>query len=146
MRQNGTSSTGIRLEFARLAAMLSSDHDSGNSQCLTDFALAIRLLSEVAGLEQTIHHRHAKLQFYGHSDLVGLAVATALRFNKVDLALEWLEQGRCVVWTQLNQLRTPTDMICECDLQLHSFFICYTCRRYSSSGRHSIPYLPSYRV
>jgi hypothetical protein len=25
------------------------------------------------------------------------------------LALEWLEQGRCLVWNQLNQLRTPID-------------------------------------
>src|SRR6266545_7329149 len=24
-------------------------------------------------------------------------------------ALEWLERGRCLVWTQLNQLRTPLD-------------------------------------
>ena len=38
---------------------------------------------------------------------MGSAVATALHFSKANLALEWLEQGRCLVWNQLNQLRTP---------------------------------------
>ena len=95
----------IRLEAAVEAAMLSSVHD--HSQSLTDFALAITLLSEVAGLELTIHRRHANLQPY--SDLVGSAVATALRFDSTNRALEWLEQGRCLVWNQLNQLRTPID-------------------------------------
>ncbi|KAF8815812.1 hypothetical protein BYT27DRAFT_7238250 [Phlegmacium glaucopus] len=93
----------IRLDSADLAAELSSIYDE--SHCLTDFALAISLLSEVAGLEQTIHRRHANL--HGRSDLVGSAVATALHFNKADLALEWLEQGRCLVWNQLHQLRSP---------------------------------------
>ncbi|KAF8815511.1 hypothetical protein BYT27DRAFT_7155797 [Phlegmacium glaucopus] len=100
---NGTPS--IRLTSAKQAAKLSSLHD--RSQGLIDFALAIRLHSEVAGLEQTIHRRHANL--HGHSDLVGSAVATALHFSRPDLALEWLEQGRCLVWNQLNQLRTPID-------------------------------------
>ncbi|KAF8810875.1 hypothetical protein BYT27DRAFT_7090903, partial [Phlegmacium glaucopus] len=95
----------IRLKSAMRAATLSSVYD--HSHCLIDFANAISLLSEVAGLEQTIHHRHANLHNYSH--LAGSAVATALRFNKADLALEWLEQGRCLVWNQLNQLRTPID-------------------------------------
>ena len=95
----------IRLTSAKDAAMLSSVHDS--SQCLTDFELSINLLSEVAGLEQTVHRRHANL--HDHSDFVASAVATALNFNELDLALEWLEQGRCLVWNQITQLRTPID-------------------------------------
>ncbi|KAF8811437.1 hypothetical protein BYT27DRAFT_7134005 [Phlegmacium glaucopus] len=100
---NGTPS--LRLKSARVAAMMSSIFS--DSHCWIDFARAISLLSEVAGLEQTIHRRHANLHDY--SDLVASAVATALPFHKADLALEWLEQGRCLVWNQLNQLRTPID-------------------------------------
>jgi tetratricopeptide (TPR) repeat protein len=100
---NGIPST--RLKAARNAALQSSIHDKSN--CLSDFALAISLLSEVAGLEQTIHCRHANL--HGHSGLVQSAVALALHHNRPDLALVWLEQGRCLVWNQLNQLRTPMD-------------------------------------
>ena len=100
---NGAPST--RLYAARHAARLSSVHDI--SQCLTDFALAISLLSEVAGLEQTIHRRHVNL--HGRSDFVRSAVATALRLNGMDLALEWLHQGRCLAWNQFNQLRISID-------------------------------------
>ena len=100
---NGPPST--RLHSAQKAAIQSFTHD--NSQCLNDFALAISLLSEVAGLEQTIHHRHAKI--HGYSGFMHFAVHLALHYNRSDWALEWLEQGRCLVWNQLNQLRTPID-------------------------------------
>jgi tetratricopeptide (TPR) repeat protein len=103
-KANGAPS--IRARAAGEAAILSSVHD--RSQCLTDFALAISLLSEAAGLEQTIPRRHANLQ--GLSNIVvGYAVATALHFSRANSALEWFEQGRCLVWNQLNQLRTPID-------------------------------------
>ena len=95
----------IRLGSAKLAAKLSSTFN--DSHCLMDFSIAISLLSEVAGLEQTIHRRHTNL--HGHSDLVRSAVAIALHYNRADRALEWLEQGRCLVWSQLNQLRTSID-------------------------------------
>ncbi|KAF8808722.1 hypothetical protein BYT27DRAFT_7188682 [Phlegmacium glaucopus] len=97
----------IRMKSAKNAAIISSVHDT--SHCLADFSLAISLLSEAAGLEQTIHRRHANL--HDSSDLVTSAVATALRYNQADLALEWLEQGRCLVWNQLDQLRTPIDKL-----------------------------------
>jgi len=109
----------IRLASAKQAAILSSVHD--RSQCLINFSLSISLLSEVAGLEQTIHHRHANL--YGHSDFVGSAVATALNLSRPDLALEWLEQSRCLVWNQINQLRTPINNLHMKHSSLASRFI-----------------------
>ena len=136
---NGTPS--IRLESARLAATLSSEHD--NSHCLTDFALAISLLSEVAGLEKTIHLRHVNLEVQGQFDLVGLAVDTALSFDRADLAFEWLEQGRCVVWTQLNQLCTPIDNIWECDPSLADSFIKVTRALQSHGTRPTFKSIPS---
>ncbi|KAF8811441.1 hypothetical protein BYT27DRAFT_6453579 [Phlegmacium glaucopus] len=127
----------IRLQSAMLAATLSSVND--DSHCLTDFANAINLLSEVAGLEQTIHRRHANLHDYSH--LVGSAVATALRFNKADLALEWLEQGRCLVWNQLNQLRTPIDNLRIKNPSLANRFIqvASTLESYGTRSALSIP-------
>ncbi|KDR79673.1 hypothetical protein GALMADRAFT_154472 [Galerina marginata CBS 339.88] len=101
-----TGSPSDRLHCAKRAAMLSFMMND-DSRCLSDFALAISLLSEVAGLEQTIYRRHTNLQ--DHSDLVGPAVDAALTYNQPNLALEWLEQGRCLVWNQLNQLRIPLD-------------------------------------
>ena len=72
---------------------------------MLDFSLAISLLSEVAGLEQTIQHHHSNLHFY--PGFVKSAASTALHHDRPDLALAWLEQGWCLVWNQLNQLRTP---------------------------------------
>ncbi|KAF8962051.1 CHAT domain-containing protein [Flammula alnicola] len=107
----------------------STRHD--DSHALIDFALAISLLSEVAGLEQTIHRRHANL--HGHSDLVASAVA--------DLALEWLEHGRCLVWNQLNQLRTPIDNLCMKNPSLADRFIkvASTLESYGTRSATSIP-------
>ncbi|KJA14886.1 hypothetical protein HYPSUDRAFT_1070996, partial [Hypholoma sublateritium FD-334 SS-4] len=93
------------LTAAKDVAILSSIHD--RLYCLNDFSVAISLLSEVAGLEQTIPQRHAHL--HGQSKFVALAVATALNLGRTDLALEWLENGRCLVWNQLNQLRAPIE-------------------------------------
>ena len=103
----GNGSPSARLVAAAVAALLSSE--LGDSGCLIDFALAISLLSELAGLEQTIHHQYAKL--CGYPPVVPVAVANALHYNRPDLALEWLEQGRCLVWNQLNQLHTPVNSL-----------------------------------
>jgi hypothetical protein len=106
---------------------------------LIDFANAISLLSEVAGLEQTIHCRHANLHIY--SDLVGAAVATDLHFNEFNLALEWFEQGCCLVWNQLNQLRTPIDNLLKKnpDLANHFIHVASALESYGTRSALSIP-------
>ncbi|KAH9477228.1 hypothetical protein JR316_0011147 [Psilocybe cubensis] len=104
--RRGAASNGfpsIRLACAKEAALLADSHD--HSHCLDDFSLAIGLLSEVAGLEQTIHRRHDYIQ--PHSAFINTAISTALSFGEVDIALEWLEQGRCLVWNQITDLRNP---------------------------------------
>ncbi|KAF8595178.1 hypothetical protein BDV93DRAFT_576264, partial [Ceratobasidium sp. AG-I] len=37
------------------------------------------------------------------------AAAVAIAMNEYSLALEWLEEGRSIVWKQITQLRTPVD-------------------------------------
>jgi hypothetical protein len=37
------------------------------------------------------------------------AATAAIHFGKFELALEWLEQGRSIVWGQILRLRTPLD-------------------------------------
>ena len=97
----------IRLKAATRWAQMSSYYDP--PQSLEAYNTAIQLVSEVAGLEQTIQKRHTNL--LDISDLAASAVACALKYGKADLALEWLEQGRCLVWSQLNILRNPLDVI-----------------------------------
>ncbi|KAG9088253.1 hypothetical protein FRC06_002151, partial [Ceratobasidium sp. 370] len=49
------------------------------------------------------------------SDLATSAANIAITHQKFDLALEWLEEGRSVVWNQLLQLRSPLDELSEVD-------------------------------
>ena len=104
----------IRLKAAIRWAQISSDYDP--PQSLEAYNTAIQLVSQVAGLEQTIQKRHTNL--LDISDLTASAVACAFKHGRPSLALEWLEQGRCRIWSQLNNLRTPLDAIIAHDPEI----------------------------
>jgi hypothetical protein len=44
-----------------------------------------------------------------HIYLSLLLLQAALELDRPDKAVEWLVEGRCIVWNQLNLLRTPVD-------------------------------------
>ncbi|KAG8790091.1 hypothetical protein FRC12_012782 [Ceratobasidium sp. 428] len=73
---------------------------------LEAYTYAMTLLPLVVWLGAPVHHPYEFIT----SDVRGIiteAAAAALASQKYDLALEWLEQGRCFVWNLLVQLRTP---------------------------------------
>ena len=78
-------------------------------QSIDAYSTAIQLACHLAGLHETIEIRLNNLQHI--SDVSTLAAACAFKLGKINLALEWLEQGRCVVWGQINDLRTPIDVL-----------------------------------
>jgi hypothetical protein len=106
-------SPSTRLKAAKCWAQLTFKYYPQSPETLIAFDTVMNLLLLVAGLEHTIQQRHLLLQ--DMSDLPLQAAAAACSLGHIDKALEWLEQGRCLVWTQLNYLRTPID-----DLALHS--------------------------
>ncbi|KAJ3530668.1 hypothetical protein NMY22_g8478 [Coprinellus aureogranulatus] len=106
-----------RLRAAVVWARLVMRHDPQSPDILAAFDTVIELASLVAGLEQTIPHRHTQLQEI--SGLASEAAASAFRLSRADKALEWLEAGRCLVWTQLNNLRNPFDDLRTHDPKLH---------------------------
>jgi hypothetical protein len=57
------------------------------------------------------------------SDLPLQAAAAACSLGHIDKALEWLEQGRCLVWTQLNHLQTPIDDLVQHNPALAQHFL-----------------------
>ncbi|QRV88374.1 CHAT domain protein [Ceratobasidium sp. AG-Ba] len=69
---------------------------------------AMALLPQVVWLGDSIDLRHEHLA-RDIRELVTESVATAIRSQEYDRALEWLEQGRSVVWNQTMQLRSPFD-------------------------------------
>ena len=104
----------IRLKAAIRWAQYSASYDP--PQSLEAYNTAIQLVSQVAGLEQTIQKRHTNL--LDISALVTSAVACAFKFGRPELALEWLEEGRCLIWSQLNNLRSPLDTLFACDPEI----------------------------
>ncbi|QRV96044.1 CHAT domain protein [Ceratobasidium sp. AG-Ba] len=63
------------------------------------------MLPRLVWVGQTIHNRQKILTMF--STQAAQAAAWAISVGFYDLALEWLEQGRSVVWNQTLQLRDP---------------------------------------
>ncbi|KAF5320627.1 hypothetical protein D9611_013727 [Ephemerocybe angulata] len=105
----------VKLDGARRwADTLLQHHQSPD--IIIAFDKALSLVALIIGLEQTVQSRYTQLE-----EIPGLtleAAAAACAFNRTDKALEWLEQGRCLVWTQLNNLRTPLDLLYTHDAAL----------------------------
>ncbi|KAF6765581.1 CHAT domain-containing protein [Ephemerocybe angulata] len=102
----------VKLDAAKRWARTLIHHHPQSPEVLLSFNTALSLITLIAGLEQTVRGRYTQLE-----DISGLALeaaAAACALGRADKALEWLEQGRCLVWSQLNALRTPLD-----DLRSH---------------------------
>ncbi|TFK35314.1 CHAT domain-containing protein [Crucibulum laeve] len=100
--------TGTRLNAALKWAKISRYVDDAEMQCIDAYSTALDLLRHhVAWTGTTVQDRHLRLGTY--SELSNAAAAAAISFGRLDLAFEWLEQGRSIVWNQLNHLRTPLD-------------------------------------
>lgn len=78
-------------------------------ETLDGLRMSIELLSQVAGLEQTIEERY--INIIETKNLSPAAAAIAIANERYGLALEWLEESRCLVWNQVNRLRAPIDKL-----------------------------------
>jgi tetratricopeptide (TPR) repeat protein len=99
---SGTSPAIVRVQAARLWAVSVAEHDVASS--LAGYEQAVALFPVLAwhGLHRQDQERHLL-------DLVGVAsdaAATALAAGRPERAVELLEQGRSVLWSQLLDLRT----------------------------------------
>jgi len=71
------------------------------------YSTIINLLPPVVWFGKTVEQRYKDISSIG--DGVAEAAAVAIHLGEFGLALEWLEQGRSIVWGQILQLRTPLD-------------------------------------
>ncbi|PVF92177.1 hypothetical protein CPB86DRAFT_227681 [Serendipita vermifera] len=81
----------------------------GHHSLLGAYGCALDLMPLVAWLGLPIVDRHQHLTSMG--GIARDAAAAAIAAEQYDKALEWLEQGRSIVWTQILQLRTPVDQL-----------------------------------
>ncbi|KAF6743660.1 CHAT domain-containing protein [Ephemerocybe angulata] len=96
-----------KLDAATRWAHLLIRHFPASHDILTAFDTAIRLIALIAGVDKTIEGRYNELR--ESPEFVLLAASSACLHGRPDKALEWLESGRCLVWSQFNELRTPLD-------------------------------------
>jgi hypothetical protein len=77
---------------------------------------ALEIIPLIAWLGLPISDRHQHLVQIGET--ARNAAAAAISLDQYDKAIEWLEQGRSIVWTQILQLRTPVDRLREVNPEL----------------------------
>ncbi|KAF9070258.1 CHAT domain-containing protein [Rhodocollybia butyracea] len=93
----------VQLDAAIDWANLCSDPQSA----LPAYEQIFQLIPMVVWLGQTIGHRYTELTRIGR--MVNSAVAAAIAVGDFPKAVEWLEEGRGVVWGDILQLRSPLD-------------------------------------
>ncbi|KAF8593883.1 hypothetical protein BDV93DRAFT_566030 [Ceratobasidium sp. AG-I] len=108
---SSTGSPSIRLHAAKGWASLLSIINPLST--LPAHRTAMLLLPELIWLGTTSTRRYECITEVGAVAVE--AAAAAISAKKYDLALEWLEQGRSIVWTQTLQLRMPYDVLSSVD-------------------------------
>ncbi|EIM79485.1 uncharacterized protein STEHIDRAFT_69488, partial [Stereum hirsutum FP-91666 SS1] len=76
-----------------------------NEHSLEANASIIELIPRIVWLGTGVSQRYQNISPIGN--VVIEAVAAAIELNKPDTALEWIEQGRSIVWGQILRLRSP---------------------------------------
>ncbi|KAG9090438.1 hypothetical protein FRC06_001083 [Ceratobasidium sp. 370] len=85
-----------------------------SSSPLEAYRQSMTLLPQVIWLGASVDRRYECLNS-DVRDLVTEAACAAISRRRYDLAIEWLEQGRSIIWNQMLQLRTPFDSLLAVD-------------------------------
>ncbi|KAG9092431.1 hypothetical protein FS749_015751, partial [Ceratobasidium sp. UAMH 11750] len=109
-----TSNPSFRYHTAREWAQLSSLHQLPSA--LPAHQRVMELLPQVVWLGTSVQHRYRDISALGGS--VAEAVSAAIEWENYELALEWFEQGRSIVWKQTLQLRTPLGQLRDINPEL----------------------------
>ncbi|VDC05866.1 unnamed protein product [Peniophora sp. CBMAI 1063] len=103
------SNPSVRLQSAIQCASLLFAHPtfSSDESLLSAHSQIIAVLPEIVWLGHGVRRRFDESAKLG--DLVNAAVAAAISANALEQAVEWLEAGRALIWSQVLSLRTPLD-------------------------------------
>ncbi|CAE6460396.1 unnamed protein product [Rhizoctonia solani] len=96
-----------------LANLLLSNSRPGFIQA---YQSAVDYLPQIVWLGDVANTRFYQISQF--RDFIEEAAAAAIQVGEVSLALEWLEQGRSIVWGQHLQLQTPVDDLASVNSEL----------------------------
>ncbi|VDC05882.1 unnamed protein product [Peniophora sp. CBMAI 1063] len=102
-------SPSLRFQSARRCALILSSYPAFSSpeRVLAAYSRLFAILPEVVWLGYSIERRYQESSELG--ELVAAGVAAAIAFGATPLAVEWLEAGRALIWSQILSLRTPVN-------------------------------------
>jgi hypothetical protein len=129
------STTGPAYVRFHAASMWAQSVRDEPQSMLKAYNIAIDLLAEVAWLGLAIDDRHHQIMETG--SVVRDAAAAAISFGQIDKAVEWLEQGRSIIWGQLLNLRTSVDALKDRYPQLANNFITLSAQLERATTRRS---------
>ncbi|CUA76413.1 Serine/threonine-protein kinase TOR1 [Rhizoctonia solani] len=110
LRKAATSSVGhpkSLLKASRKWGQVASSNFTSDS--VEAYAVALNLVPKLIWLGFSVDKRYENLHLI--EDLAVEAAAAAINAHDYNLALEWLEQTRSIVWNQMLQLRAPLDQL-----------------------------------
>ncbi|KAG1829593.1 TPR-like protein [Suillus variegatus] len=87
--------------------------EHSHSTRLEAYATSMQLLDAYLSVTASVSSRHNAMKEFP-STLAVDAVSCALRSGDARRAVELLEQGRTIIWTQMARLRTPLDSLESC--------------------------------
>ncbi|KAI9569442.1 CHAT domain-containing protein [Boletus coccyginus] len=93
-----------RIRFHASRKWISCARQIHHPSLLDACSVAIALLPQLAWIGLSLSHRYYELM--RGADVVREAAAAALDSGLAEIAVEWLEQGRSIVWGELFQLRS----------------------------------------
>ncbi|KZV75835.1 hypothetical protein PENSPDRAFT_570814 [Peniophora sp. CONT] len=129
----------VRLYSAVESVRLLNQHpgySSANSILLAHSRI-LDVLPEIVWLGHSISRRYEETAQIG--ELVNAAVAAAIRLNEPSRAVEWLEAGRSLVWSQVLSLRVPMDGLKEHHPELASMLQAISHELQQSASLASFP-------
>ncbi|KAG2147872.1 CHAT domain-containing protein [Suillus bovinus] len=88
-------------------------HQYSHGTQLEAYATSMQLLDAYMSVTASIPSRHDAMKEFPNTPAVD-AASCALRSGDVGRAVELLEQGRTIIWTQMTRLRTPLDRLQTC--------------------------------
>ncbi|KAJ7867266.1 CHAT domain-containing protein [Mycena leptocephala] len=130
---SSTGSAGVRIGAASRWSLNAKaiQHPS----LLEAYNVSLNLLPEIAWLGLSINDRHYEIRDAGL--VVMDAASVAISSGQPEKAVEWLEQGRSIIWGQLLNLRTPGDALKEKFPELAKEFTILSTQLEESTTRQS---------
>ena len=113
----------IRLHFACSWAYIA--RDSQHRSVSTAYEIALSLKQDIAPLSLTLQLQHATLTTLSvHTREMPLDYALyQVEQGQLEQAIETLERGRALLWTEMRHLRTSTDRLLDADPELGHKFV-----------------------